>query len=68
MHGVRAVEREDLPDPVRLVGARRVVLEMPIALGPLRFRFHRVRVAQANLAGPGEFGSELLAEVAVSDV
>jgi hypothetical protein len=62
------VEREGLPDPIRLVGARRVVLEMPIVLGPLRFRFHRVRVAQANLIGPGAYGSELLAEVAVNDV
>jgi hypothetical protein len=59
------VEIENLPDPIRLVGARRVVLDMPIALGPLRFRFTRVRVAQANLAGPGANGSEILAEVVV---
>lgn len=62
------VELENLPDPIRLVAARRVVLHMPIALGPLRFRFTRARVAQANLAGPGSFGSELLAEVAVANV
>ncbi|SRR5579883_1749462 len=60
------LELENLPDPTRLLGARRVVLAMPIALGPLRFRFTRARVAQANLAGPGSFGSELLAEVAVA--
>lgn len=62
------VEVESQPDPDRLVGARRVVTGMPMAFGPLRFRFRRVRVAQANLAGPGANGSELLAEVAVGDV
>ena len=61
------VELENLPAPGNLVGAQRVVLDIPIALGPLRFRFNRVRVAQANLAGSGSFGSELLAEVAVID-
>jgi hypothetical protein len=62
------VEREDLPDPDRLLGVRRVVLEMPMAIGPLRFRFRRVRIAQGNLVQPGSFGSELIAEVAVAHV
>jgi hypothetical protein len=61
------VEVEALPALSRLVGARRVVLDMPMAFGPLRFRFTRVRVAQANLAGPGSYGSELIAEAAVAN-
>jgi hypothetical protein len=62
------LEYENLPDPSRLIGAQRVVLDMPIAMGPLRFRFSRVRVAQANLQGAGSYGSELLAQVAVANV
>jgi hypothetical protein len=61
-------EYENLPPATRLIGARRVVLNMPIALGPLRFRFGRVRIAQANLSGPGSFGSTLTADVAVANV
>jgi len=61
------LEYENLPDATRLIGAQRVVLDMPIALGPLVFRFTRIRVAQANLAGAGSFGSELVAQVAVSN-
>lgn len=60
-------EYENLPDTTRLIGAQRVVLDMPIALGQLRFRFTRVRVAQANLTGPGSFGSELTSQVAVTN-
>jgi hypothetical protein len=60
-------EFENLSAATRLIGARRVVLNMPIALGPLRFRFSRIRIAQANLAGPGSFGSVLTADVAVAD-
>ena len=60
-------EFEKLPAATRLIGARRVVLNMPIALGPLRFRFSRIRIAQANLAGPGSFGSALTADVAVAN-
>jgi hypothetical protein len=62
------VDRDDLPPGSGFVGARRVVLAIPIALGPLRFRFSRIKIAQANLAGPGQFGSELTGEVAVTDV
>ncbi len=61
------VEYEQQPTATRLIGAQRVVLDMPIAIGPLTFRFKRIRVAQANLVGPGSFGSELVAEVAVND-
>jgi hypothetical protein len=61
------VEREDMPDPVRLMGVRRVVLGIPIAIRLLRFRFTRVRVAQENLVRPGSFGSELVVEVAVAN-
>lgn len=61
------LEYEDQPAATQLIGTRRVVRDMPIALGALRFRFKRIRVAQANLVGPGSFGSELVAEVAVSD-
>jgi hypothetical protein len=61
------VEYEEKPEEKRLIGSQRVVLDMPMAMGPLRFRFRRIRVAQANLVGPGSFGSELVAEVAVSD-
>ncbi len=60
------VEREELPDASRLIGVRRVVLDMPIALGRLRFRFRRIKIAQGNLVGPDELGSELIAEVAVT--
>jgi hypothetical protein len=62
------VEIEALPAPARLVGARRVVLAMPMVFGPLCFLFTRARVAQANLTGPGSYGSELIAEVAVANV
>jgi hypothetical protein len=61
------VEYENQPEATRLIGARNVVRDMPMAFGPLRLRFTRVRVAQANLKGPGSFGSELVAQVAVSD-
>ena len=61
------LEYENQPDATRLIGAQRVVLDMPIALGPLVFRFTRIRIAQANLAGSGSFGSELVAQVAVSN-
>jgi hypothetical protein len=60
-------EYENRPAATRLIGARRVVLNMPIALGPLRFRFSRIRIAQANLAAPGSFGSAMLAQVAVAN-
>ncbi len=62
------LEYENLPDPSRLIGAQRAVLDMPIAMGPLWFRFSRVRVAQANLQGAGSYGSELLAQVAAANV
>jgi hypothetical protein len=61
------VEYEEQPDATRLIGARRIVLDIPTFIGPLCFRFRRVRVAQANLVGPGSFGSELVAEVAVNN-
>jgi hypothetical protein len=61
------LEYENQPDATRLIGAQRVVLDMPIALGPLVFRFTRIRIARANLVGPGSFGSELVAQVAVSN-
>jgi hypothetical protein len=61
-------DRDDLPPGSGFVGAQRVVLAIPIPLGPLRFRFSRIKIAQANLAGPGQFGSELTGEVAVSHV
>ena len=60
--------REELPAASRLIGVRGVVLDMPIALGRLRFRFRRIKIAQGNLVGPGELGSELIAEVAVTHV
>ena len=61
-------EYESLPAATRLIGAVRVVLNKPIALGPLRFRFTRIRIAQPNLAGRGAYGSELTAAVARADV
>ena len=60
------VEREDLTGSDRLVGVRRVVLDMPIAFGPMRFRFSRLKVARANLVQPGASGSEIVGEVAVA--
>jgi hypothetical protein len=61
------LEFEQQPPPARLIGARRAVLDLPIAFGPLRLRFKRIRIAQANLRGPGAYGSELRAEVAVGN-
>lgn len=60
-------EFETQPPATRLIGARRVTLNIPMALGPLRFRFHRVRIAQANLSKPGAFGSSITANVAVTN-
>jgi hypothetical protein len=59
------LEFERQPPPTRLIGTRRAVLDLPMAFGLLRFRFKRIRIAQANLRGPGAFGSELRADVAV---
>ena len=42
------VEYENRPEATRLVGARNVVRDMPMAFGPLRFRFTRIRVAQGK--------------------
>jgi hypothetical protein len=61
------VEYEQQSAATRLIAVRRVILDMPIAFGPLRFRFKRIRVAQKNLVGPGSVGSELVAEVAVAN-
>jgi hypothetical protein len=61
------VEYEEQPAATRLIGVRRIVLDMPAFIGPLCFRFKRIRVARANLVGPGSFGSELVAEVAVNN-
>lgn len=62
------LEYENQPEATRVIGARRVALDMPVVLRPLVFRFSRIRIAQPNLAGPGSFGSELVAQVAVSNV
>lgn len=62
------VDRENLPPGSGLLGVRRVVLYIPIPFGRLRFRFSRIKIAQANLSGPGQFGSELIGEVVVADV
>ena len=61
------VDREDLPPASALLGVRRVVLDIPMPFGRLRFRFTRIKIAEANLAGPGQFGSELVGEVAVAN-
>jgi hypothetical protein len=62
------VDREDLPPGSDLLGVRRVAPYIPIPLGRLRLRFSRIKIAQANLSGPGQFGSELVGEVAVTNV
>jgi hypothetical protein len=61
------VEREDLPAAIRFLGSTRVVRDVPLAIGKLRFRFSRISIAQANFSGPGVFGSEIVADVAVAD-
>jgi hypothetical protein len=61
------VEQEDQPVPSRLLGVSRLVLDVPLAVGPLRFRFLRMKIAQANLTRPGQFGSELIAEAATAN-
>lgn len=62
------LEQEDQPTQTRFLGSTRVVLDLPFAIGAAVFRFSRIRLAQANLAGPGSFGSEIVADVAVNDV
>jgi hypothetical protein len=61
------VEREDLPAATRFLGTARIVIDLPVSIGPLRFRFSRIKLAQANLLGPGSFGSEIVADVAVAN-
>jgi hypothetical protein len=43
------------------------VTQAPVAIGPLRFLFSRIRIAQGNLAGPGRLGSEVVGQVAVAN-
>ena len=62
------LEQENRPPETRFLGVQRVVLDVPFAIGPAVFRFSRIRLAQANLTGPGAFGSEIVADVAVQDV
>jgi hypothetical protein len=62
------VELEALPAPDRLLGVSRLTTGIPIPIGPLRFLFSRIKVAQANLVGPGSFGSEVIGQVAVVNV
>lgn len=61
------VEIENLPAGSRLVGVSRIVTAYPIPIGPLRFLFSRIKLAQANLVGPGSYGSEVLGLVAVAN-
>ena len=61
------VELEALPAPDRFIGVSRLNTNIPIPIGPLRFLFARIKVAQANLVGPGSFGSEVLGQVAVAN-
>ena len=41
-----------------------MVLDRPIALGPLRFKFSRIKIAQGNLVGPGQPRTLVLSEAA----
>jgi hypothetical protein len=61
------VELEAAQPPNRLVGVRRLTTNIPLRIGPLRFLFSRLKIAQANFAGPGSFGSEVLGQVAVAN-
>jgi hypothetical protein len=61
------VEMEALPAPSRTLGVSRITTGIPIRAGPLRFLFTRIKIAQANLAGAGSFGSEVLGQVAVAN-
>ena len=61
------VELEALPSPDRFNGVSRLNINIPIPIGPLRFLFSRIKVAQANLVGPGSYGSEVLGQVAVTN-
>lgn len=61
------LELENLPSPNRMIGVSRVVPDIPIVLGPLVFLFSRIKIAQANLSGPGQFGSEVVGQVAVAN-
>ena len=61
------VELEASPSPGNLVGVSRIVPGIPIAIGPLRFLFSRIKIAQANLAGTGSYGSEIIGQAAVAN-
>lgn len=61
------VELENLPTSSRLLGVSRIVIGLPVAIGQLRFLFSRIKLAQANLAGTGAYGSEVLGQVAVAN-
>jgi hypothetical protein len=61
------LELENLPSPSRMLGISRVVPDIPMVVGPLVFLFSRIKIAQANLSGPGQFGSEVLGQVAVAN-
>ena len=61
------VEDESLPASAQVLGVSRIVTGAPVAIGPLRFLFSRIRVAQGNLAGPGRLGSEVIGQVAVAN-
>lgn len=61
------VEDETLPPADRVLGVSRIVTGSPVAIGPLRFLFSRLRIAQGNLAGPGNLGSEVAGKVAVAN-
>jgi hypothetical protein len=61
------VELEAAVGASRTIGVSRITTGILIAMGPLRFRFSRIRIAQANLAGPGSFGSDVGGEVAVAN-
>lgn len=62
---VLKLARDDLPEHRRTLGITRPVLDIPIRLADLVFLFRRIHIARGNLIGPGSFGSEVLAGVAV---
>ena len=49
-----------------LIAIRRIVLDRPLAFGPLRIRFKRLSIAVANLQDPGAAGSIVVGEIAVT--
>jgi hypothetical protein len=60
---VMKLERDDLPIETRLQGITRPVIGIPFRLGDLVFLFNKIYISRANLLGPGNYSSDIVAGV-----